>query len=177
MQLTPGTINKNIQLEQLGDVIDYLFIKDDKHLFLKVITLYNGEKFSLGNATINKMEQYSVQGKLIKYGIKIKNGWLQAAKDADIKISISGLDSIPYFSFDYDNSVELLTFFNQEMLKKGYLTNGGTASTFSYTENIIADYLDSAFDVLSDMKKLNLKVKENLNGPIKHTTFEKLIAK
>ena len=65
--------------------------------------------FVAGLASIKKMEQYSVQEKLIEYGVKIKNGWLKAAKDTDINIGISGLDAIPKFSFDYDNKIELLT--------------------------------------------------------------------
>jgi len=127
-----------------------------------------------GLASINKMEQYSVQEKLIEYGIKIKNGWLQAAKDADIKISISGLDSILYFSFDYDNKVELLTFFNQEMLSRGFLTSGQVATTVAYTDKIIAEYQENVTEVFKKIKSLDLNVTKYLQGPIKHTTFARL---
>ena len=130
--------------------------------------------FVAGLASINKMEQYSVQEKLIEYGIKIKNGWLRAAKDADIKISISGLDSIPYFSFDYDNNVELLTFFNQEMLKRRFLTNGGTATTFAYSDKIITEYQENVTEVFKKIKSLDLNVVKYLQGPVKHTTFARL---
>ena len=44
----------------------------------------------------------------------MKKGWVRAAKEAQVRIKISGLDSIPSFSFDYQNGVELLTFFIQE---------------------------------------------------------------
>ena len=130
--------------------------------------------FVAGLASINKMEQYSVQEKLIEYGIKIKNGWLQAAKDADIKISISGLDSILYFSFDYDNKVELLTFFNQEMLSRGFLTSGQVATTVAYTDKIIAEYQENVTEVFKKIKSLDLNVTKYLQGPIKHTTFARL---
>ena len=130
--------------------------------------------FTAALATIKKMEDKSVQNKLVKFGVMIKNGWRKIADETKVKITISGLDSIPHFSFDYDHSVELLTFFNQEMLKRGFLTTDGTATTYSYNEKIIGDYLDNAFHVFSEIKKLNFKVKEHLNGPIKHTTFARL---
>jgi len=130
--------------------------------------------FVAGLASINKMEQYSVQEKLIEYGIKIKNGWLRAAKDADIKISISGLDSIPYFSFDYDNKVELLTYFNQEMLEAGFLATGGTASTFAYTDEILNRYQDAVSKVFKGISQLDFDVKSCLKGPVKHMTFSRL---
>ena len=65
-------INKNIQLDQLGDIIDYLFIENDKHLFLKIITLCNGKKFSLGNIAVDKMEQHLIhlEDYLIKKELK-----------------------------------------------------------------------------------------------------------
>jgi len=67
-----SVINKNIQLEQLDDVVDYLLIKNDEHLFLKIITLYNGEKFSLGNIAISEIEQYLIhlEDYLIKKELK-----------------------------------------------------------------------------------------------------------
>ena len=130
--------------------------------------------FVAGLASINKMEQYSVQEQLIEYGIKIKNGWLQAAKDADIKISISGLDSIPYFAFDYDNGIELLTYFTQEMLAKGFLASGGTATTFVYSDQIIDNYLNCTNEVFNQIADLGFDVKPDLKGPIKHTTFARL---
>ena len=130
--------------------------------------------FVAGLASINKMKQYSVQEKLIEYGIKIKDGWRQTAIDADIRINVSGLDSIPYFSFEYDNKIELLTFFNQEMLKRGFLTNGGTATTFAYTDKIIVQYLNSVSEVFKKINALDCNVKKYLKGPIKHTTFARL---
>ena len=67
-----SVINKNIQLDQIGDIVDYLLIKNDEHLFLKIITLYNGEKFSLGNTAISEMEQYLIhlEDYLIKKELK-----------------------------------------------------------------------------------------------------------
>ena len=97
-----------------------------------------------------------------------------AAEEAGIKISLSGLDSIPYFSFDYNNAKELQTYFNQEMLKKGFLASGGTATTFAYTDQIIDDYLNSVTEVFEKINNLDFNVKKYLVGPIKHSTFARL---
>ena len=124
--------------------------------------------------TLQKMEENNVQEFLLDYGLKIKSGWNNAAEETGIKISLSGLDSIPYFSFDYNNAIELQTYFNQEMLKKGFLASGGTATTFAYTDQIIDDYLNSVTEVFEKINNLDFNVKKYLMGPIKHSTFARL---
>ena len=130
--------------------------------------------FAAALATIKKMENESVQKMLIEYGLKLKHGWENAAVKTGIKIKITGLDSIPYFSFDYENAVELLTFFNQEMLKRGFLAYAGTATTFAYTNQIIDNYIDNVEEVFHDINKLDYNVVSSLQGKIKHTTFARL---
>lgn len=125
-------------------------------------------------ATIKKMEEESVQKYLLEYGLKIKCGWKNASERACIKIKITGLDTIPYFSFDYENTPELLTFFNQEMLKRGFLASGGTATTFAYNERIIENYLKNVQEVFQQIQKLDCNVLSKLKGKIKHSTFNRL---
>ena len=88
-------------------------------------------------ATIKKMEQESVQKILVDHGSRIKSGWRNISHQTGVKIDVVGLDSVPSFSFNYDNAIELLTYFNQEMLKRGFLANGSLAATFAYDKNII----------------------------------------
>ena len=72
-------------------------------------------------ATLKKMETHSIQKNLVEYGQRIKDGWQNISKIEEVDLSVGGLDSIPLFSFNYDNNIELLTFFNQQMLTKGFL--------------------------------------------------------
>ena len=130
--------------------------------------------FTAGCAALERMESLSVQEKLVQYGLKIKNGWEQIACDLKIEISVTGLDSIPYFSFNHKDQKIILTYFNQEMLYRGFLTNAGTATSYSYSENIINKYLENVYDVFKKIKKLDFNVKNYLNGPIKHSTFSRL---
>lgn len=125
-------------------------------------------------ATIKKMEQESVQSFLVDYGSKIKSGWRTASDQTGVKINVAGLDSVPSFSFTYDNVLELLTYFNQEMLKRGFLTNGALATTFAYNENIIGKYLHNVGEVFHQIKDLDFNVSKKLEGRLKHSTFKRL---
>ena len=84
------------------------------------------------------------------------------------------MDSIPKFHFDYANRVELLTYFNQEMLEAGFLATGGTASTFAYTDEILNRYQDAVSKVFKGIFQLDFDVKSRLKGPVKHMTFSRL---
>ena len=130
--------------------------------------------FAAATATLDKMKKKNVQSKLVEYGQMIKEGWEKISEESKVKLSHSGLDSIPYFSFEYSNSIELLTFFNQEMLKKGILTNAGTATSYAYSKSIIDNYLESALEVLNKIYRLDFDVSKHLDGPVKHTTFSRL---
>ena len=127
-------------------------------------------------ATIKKMEKNSVQKKLVQYGRMIKDGWQKISNKTNIKIKISGLDSLPAFSFDHPNSLEINTFFIQEMLENGYLAQTRVATTFAYTNKIINNYL---ICVNKTFEKIKYFISKNngklpLKGPVKHTTFKRL---
>jgi len=125
-------------------------------------------------ATIKKMEQESVQKILVDHGSRIKSGWRNISHQTGVKIDVVGLDSVPSFSFNYDNAIELLTYFNQEMLKRGFLANGSLAATFAYDKNIIEKYLKNVSEVFHQIKSLDFDVAKKLEGRPKHTTFKRL---
>ena len=110
------------------------------------------------------MEQENVQDKLLHYGNMLKNGWNNLANESSLKIKTTGITSIPNFSFLYDNSLAIQTLFTQEMLSRGYLARTGTAVTYSYSENIINEYLDNVEIVFKIISKA-----------LKNGTIEKLL--
>ena len=121
------------------------------------------------------MKKKNVQKYLVRYGKKIKNGWKDISTRTQIKINIAGLDSIPNFSFNHPDSVAINTFFNQEMLEKGFLTNTSLSTTYAYTDKIIDEYLSN---VEITFKKIRKHISDGkyppLKGPVKHTTFQRL---
>ena len=132
--------------------------------------------FVAGLATLDKMKKENVQENLVRYGKKIKNGWEHISTRTQIKINIAGLDSLPNFSFDHPYSIDINTFFNQEMLEAGYLANTALATTYAYTDKIIDNYLlhtEKTFEKISNyVNKKNGELP--IKGPIKHTSFKRL---
>tara|TARA_B100001057_G_scaffold175337_1_gene175997 strand:+ start:42666 stop:43973 length:1308 start_codon:yes stop_codon:yes gene_type:complete len=130
--------------------------------------------FIAANTTLKKLKKFNINKKISSYGLKIKRGWLKLAKKNNIKISISGQDCIPYLKFDYPNNLEILTYFTQEMLKRGFLAGAQVATSFAYNNKIIDKYLNEVDGVF---KKINVnlsKEKFPLKGEIKHSTFKRL---
>ena len=112
-------------------------------------------------AVLKKMKKLNVQKKLIKYGKFIKKNWKKIADKNKLKIEIYGLDSMPSFRFMYNDSEEMITYFTQEMLKKGFLASSNIAITYSYNERIINKYLqccDIVFKKLFFIKKDKIKI-------------------
>ena len=91
-----------------------------------------------------------------------------------IDISISGLETILYLKFNYKNNSEIITFFTQEMLKRGYLAGSQVATSYAYNKNIINNYLKEVDYVFSKIRIFLDKGKFPLKGEIKHSTFKRL---
>ena len=115
--------------------------------------------------TLRKMKEKKVQEKIVKNGLIIKNCWLKIAKKFDLKIQISGMDSMPSFNLDYKNSNELHTYFTQEMLNKGFLATNSVTVSFAHNSQIINKYLKQTEFVFKKIKKL---LDENSNIPLKN---------
>tara|TARA_B100000965_G_scaffold403342_1_gene431216 strand:- start:1130 stop:2440 length:1311 start_codon:yes stop_codon:yes gene_type:complete len=131
--------------------------------------------FIAGMTSLKKMKKLKVQKKLVTFGKKIKKGWLLAAKKTGIKISISGLDSLPNFKFDYKNRLEISTYFTQEMLDQGFLAKEALATTNAYNNSIINRYLNAVNKVFAKINYYLIRKKKlPLKGPIKHTTLKRL---
>ena len=124
--------------------------------------------------TLKKLKKLKINKLISNYGNLIKDGWLRIAKKNKINISISGLNTILYLKFNYKNNSEILTFFTQEMLKKGFLAGSQVATSYAYDKKIINKYLKEVENVF---KKIRLHLKKGkfpLQGNIKHSTFKRL---
>ena len=130
--------------------------------------------FIAAKETLRKLKKLKINKIISNYGNKIKSGWMKIAKKNNIKISISGQDSIPYLKFDYPNGPEILTFFTQEMLKRGFLAGGQVATSYAYNNKIINKYLVETDKVFAQIQDCLKKGKFPLKGQIKHSTFRRL---
>tara|TARA_B100000029_G_C17601926_1_gene966073 strand:+ start:2131 stop:3438 length:1308 start_codon:yes stop_codon:yes gene_type:complete len=130
--------------------------------------------FIAAKETLSMLKKLKINKKISNYGNRIKKEWIRIAKKNHIQISISGQDSIPYLKFDYPNSLEILTYFTQEMLKKGFLAGGQVATSYSYDNRIINKYLFEVDKVFAKIQDCLKKGKFPLKGQIKHSTFKRL---
>ena len=99
------------------------------------------------------------------------------AKKYNLRIKISGIQSITSFNFLYKKNYEYKTFISQEMLKKGYLASNQIFITIHHTKKIIDKYinkLDPVFKKIKYLEKNNISSKKFLKDKICHQTFQRL---
>jgi len=133
--------------------------------------------FTAALATIKKFREKNVGRHLVRAGKKIQNGWRQAAGETGLKIKISGIPPISHFSFDYDNSLVISTFFTQEMLKKGFLAWTQFKSSYAHKDEHINKYLKAVGEVFCEIKKLldEGDIQAHLEGPVAKRGFYRFV--
>ena len=128
-------------------------------------------------ATIKKMIEKRVPDCLEKIGKTITKGLKKSAADKGLRLKIIGLPALINFSFDYGkDSQAIRTLFTQEMLKKGILASTDIYVSYSFKQEHVEKYLESAdevFVLLKNAIKKN-KVYDLLKGPVAHTGFQRL---
>ncbi|MBU1199383.1 MAG: aminotransferase class III-fold pyridoxal phosphate-dependent enzyme [Nanoarchaeota archaeon] len=128
-------------------------------------------------ATIKKMQEKNVPAHLKKIGTLIGDGWAKYAKKHGIKLKILGPEALVTFALEYENKLEILTLYNQEMLKRGYLTSDHVFVSLAHTEKHVKEFLekvDEVFEIIGKAIK-DKKVKDLLEGPVVHRGFKRLV--
>jgi len=133
--------------------------------------------FVAGLATLNKLCKENVYKHLFEIGNYIGDNWLKLAKKHNLDISITDYKPLVTFKFHYgEKNNEIITFFIQEMLKRGYLTASSIYVTYSHTKSIIDEYLlqvDDVFGIISSLIKSN-NIKDKLETEIRTDMFKRL---
>jgi len=128
-------------------------------------------------ATIRKMQTDNVPQHLVMVGKLITKEWQQSAKVHGLNIQTFGIPVLPTFTFDYGKDNQALhTLFNQEMLKRGYLTTKSVYVSWSHTEKHVKDYFVQVDEVFGIIKKAleTSSIDKLLEGPVVHTGFQRL---
>ena len=128
-------------------------------------------------ATIKKMKKYNVPRHLIKIGNLISKGWKELADLKGLKIKIFGIPPFTTFTLDYGKDSQALhTLFNQEMLKRDFLTSKSVYVCWSHKENHVKKYLENVDDVFGLISKAikNKNIYKFLDGPVAHRGFQRL---
>jgi len=128
-------------------------------------------------ATIKKLKKYNISAHLVKIGNLIGGKWKELAEKHGLKIEVMNIPSLITFKFDYGkHSQAVHTLFNQEMLKRGYLTSKSVYVCYAHKEKDIRKYLKSADEVFGIIKKAieSKNVYKLLVGPVAHSGFKRL---
>jgi glutamate-1-semialdehyde aminotransferase len=127
--------------------------------------------------TLEIMEKKKSWKILPLIGEKIVKRWKEISFSYGIKISISGIITIPSFNFEGENSLIYKTYFTQEMLKKGFLASNLIFVSTAHNEKILQKYFnafENVFSKISKLNKENQRIEKFLEGPVCHSTFRRL---
>ena len=128
-------------------------------------------------ATIRKIIKNDVPTYTEKLGLRTQNIWKSAAEEIGLNIKITGpVPQLSIFAFDYPNYLEIKTVFNQEMLKRGFLTTTAFYPTLAHEGSHLDKYehaVNEVFNIIKDAIQTN-KLGLILEGPVCHDGFKRL---
>ena len=127
--------------------------------------------------TIEILVRDEVWNHLIQIGGQIGKGWKKLSKKYNLNIHVTEFKPLITMKFHYGElNAALETLFTQEMLKCGYLAAPSVYISYSHTEKIVVEYLntvDEVFNILSNAIR-NENVKEKLETRVKEEGFKRL---
>ncbi len=130
-------------------------------------------------AFIEKHKRLNLGKTLKTKGEKIRKIWTDAAANAGLEISLSGILPLSSFKIETKNKNEwpvTITYFIQEMLKENILASDRCYSNYCQTDKELAKYKKACqkiFKKISFLSNKN-KLKDSLNGPVKQMGFKRL---
>ena len=126
--------------------------------------------------TIKKLKRDNIPEHLINIGKDVQEGWKKLLEKHGLNITVSGINPLGHFSFNYDNPLVLKTLFTQLMLEKGFLATNTFYASYAHKREHVKKYLekvDETFDFISKAIKEG-NPKKYLKGPICHAGFRRL---
>ena len=133
--------------------------------------------FVAGLETLKIMKEKQTWRKIVKHGKYFNKKIQNLATKYNLKIRISGIESITSFNFLYKKNYEYKTFISQEMLKKKYLASNQIFITIYHTKKVIDEYinkLDPVFKKIKYFENNNINSKRFLKDKVCHQTFQRL---
>ena len=126
--------------------------------------------------TIEELQKNNVPEYLIKIGKKIKDIWKKSAEKFNINIKIEGIDPLPHFYFNYDDTLVYKTLFTQFMLEENFLASTAFYASFAHKDEYIEQYEKSILKVFEKISIIIEKGNPNdyLETKICHSGFKRL---
>lgn len=133
--------------------------------------------FVAANKTLDIINKKKTWLHINRIGKLISKGWNDIIKKYKLKISVGNFYPLISMKLNYGNlNNYILTFFIQEMLKKGYLASSSIYVSYAHKESHVKKYLretDKIFSIISN--NLNLKFfKKKLKNRVRSDSFKRL---
>ncbi len=106
-------------------------------------------------ATIDKFITNNVHKKLQETGKKMQSIWLEAATNSGVEINVKGMYPMSYFSFEGDENQEKMTFFIQQMIKKGILASNRFYANYYHNDSHLEVYRKSALEIFTQISSFS----------------------
>lgn len=122
-------------------------------------------------ATITKLRNRQVVGRLRELGVRIQEIWKDASQEFGIPVAISGFPAMSYLAFLGAEALDLQTLFTREMLARGVLAGPRYYANYAQTDRDVEKYEAATFDSFSQIKQaildgnLSRRVGENPAQP------------
>lgn len=114
-------------------------------------------------AMIDKFINVDAAPHMLAISDKVWETWETLAKKHGLKIHIGGFKPLIHFSFEENHAVKI-SYFSQEMLKRGFLAGSGFYSMYAHKFEDVEKYAKAVDEVFAEIAKLGDKVKEHLDG-------------
>lgn len=121
------------------------------------------------------MENQDVINTLSTHGTYLKTGLINAAKKANLPLTMFGIDSVLILGFEGE-ALTIKTIFTQEMLKRGFLASNVIYVSIAHQKEIADKYLENAAEVFQQIGKAlsNNDLQSLLDGEVSHSGFQRL---
>jgi len=126
-------------------------------------------------AFLKKHKKLKLGKKLIAIGKNIKKIWQEAANYSNLEIDIKGIDPLANFKIKNLDWPIVLTFFIQEMLKKGIIASDRCYANYKHSPDLLNKYKNACLEIfqrITNLENTN-SIKKNLDGPIKQMGFKR----
>lgn len=116
-------------------------------------------------AMIDKFIKVDASTHMLLISDKVWEVWENTAAKYGLKICIGGFKPLIHFSFEENHAVNI-SYFSQEMLKRGFLAGSGFYAMYAHTFEDVERYAKAVDEVFANLSKLikEGKVEENLLG-------------
>ncbi len=114
-------------------------------------------------AMIEKFIKVDASKHMLAISDKVWEVWETLARKHNLKIHIGGFKPLIHFSFEENHAVNI-SYFSQEMLKRGFLAGSGFYAMYAHTFEDVDKYSKAVDEVFANIAKLGNKVEEHLEG-------------